>query len=96
MFVVPAISGAVAWEVARRAKKGASKPAEEALKELRDREKELRKELEVRELEANEQREKPFDRQRQREVVARARSLVRISRPEPSRSLKGDILGQLR
>jgi hypothetical protein len=43
--VVTAIGGAVSWEVARRAKKG--KPAEEALAELREREKQLRKELEV-------------------------------------------------
>jgi hypothetical protein len=46
--VVSAIGGAVSWEVARRAKKAASKPAEEALRELRERERELRKELEVR------------------------------------------------
>lgn len=45
--VVSAIGGAVSWEVARRAKKAAAKPAEEALAELREREKQLRKELEV-------------------------------------------------
>jgi hypothetical protein len=44
-----AIGGGVGWEVARRAKKAAAKPAEEALAELREREKQLRKELEVRE-----------------------------------------------
>lgn len=47
--VVSALGGAVGWEMARRAKKAAAKPAEEALRELRERERELRKELEVRE-----------------------------------------------
>ena len=75
--VVSAIGGAVGWEVARRAKKAAAKPAEEALMELREREKQLRKELEV---SSRKRTQKPFGRSGAA-VAPRARSIPFLRLP---------------